>query len=117
MPKIKDIPSVDRPREKLLKKGENALSKSDLLAILLGSGIKGANVSELSKTIIRKFSKDFLIISIDDLLTIKGIGAAKALQIYSAIALVKRFYKEQNSNELIIQNHKEVLTLTSLFKI
>jgi DNA repair protein RadC len=44
MAKIKDLPKVDRPREKLLKKGSNALSKTDLLAILLGSGIKGINV-------------------------------------------------------------------------
>ena len=40
MPKIKDIPNIDRPRERFLKKGPDALSKSDLLAIVLGSGIK-----------------------------------------------------------------------------
>lgn len=40
MPKMKDIPKIDRPREKFLKKGTDALSKSDLLSILLGSGIK-----------------------------------------------------------------------------
>lgn len=44
MTKIKDIPKVDRPREKLLQKGTDALSKTDLLAILLSSGIKGTNV-------------------------------------------------------------------------
>jgi hypothetical protein len=43
MTKIKDIPKIDRPRERFLKKGSEALSKSDLLAILLGSGIKGKN--------------------------------------------------------------------------
>jgi DNA repair protein RadC len=57
-----------------------ALSKTDLLAILLGSGIKGINVQTLAKTIITKFNKDFLNITIDDLLTVKGIGQAKALQ-------------------------------------
>jgi DNA repair protein RadC len=46
-----------------------ALSKTDLLAILLGSGIKGINVQTLAKTIITKFNKDFLNITIDDLLT------------------------------------------------
>ncbi|CAC9549353.1 UPF0758 family protein [uncultured Gammaproteobacteria bacterium] len=111
MPKIKDIPKVDRPREKLLKKGANALSKTDLLAILLGSGIKGINVQTLAKTIITKFNKDFLNITIDDLLTVKGIGQAKALQVYSAIALIKRFYQEQNSTDLIINNIQNVLTL------
>ncbi len=116
MPKLKDTPSVDRPREKLLQKGSNALSKSDLLAVLLGSGVKGINVQELAKTIIKKFNKDFLNLGIEDLLTIKGIGQAKALQIYSAIALVKRFYEEQNNSELIIKNTQEVLTLTNYLK-
>ncbi|RLA08009.1 MAG: hypothetical protein DRQ51_04075 [Gammaproteobacteria bacterium] len=112
MPKIKDIPKVDRPRERLLAKGANALSKTDLLAIMLGSGIKGINVQSLAKKIITKFNKSFLDISIDDLLKIKGIGQAKALQIYSAIALIKRFYQEQNSTDLIVKNIQDVLTLT-----
>ena len=47
MGKLKDIPKIDRPRERFLQKGADALSKSDLLAILLGSGIKGKNVREL----------------------------------------------------------------------
>lgn len=101
MPKIKNIPKVDRPREKLLKKGANALSKTDLLAILLGSGIKGTNVQVLAETIITKFNKDFLNIAIEDLLKIKGIGQVKALQIYSAINLVKRFENEKiNTKQL-----------------
>ncbi|SMM99002.1 DNA-cytosine methyltransferase [uncultured Candidatus Thioglobus sp.] len=111
MPKIKDIPKVERPREKLLQKGANALSKTDLLAILIGSGIKGINVQTLAKTIITKFNQDFLNITIDDLLKIKGIGQAKALQIYSAVALIKRFYQEQNNTDLIIDNVQNVLTL------
>lgn len=112
MPKIKDIPKVDRPREKFLKKGaDDALSKTDLLAILLGSGIKGTNVQTLAKIIISKFNQDFLNITIEDLLTIKGIGQAKALQVYSAVALIKRFYQEKNSSDLIINNVQNVLTL------
>lgn len=56
MPKIKDIPKIDRPRERFLQKGADVLSKSDFLAILLGSGIKGKNVRQLSENIIKKFS-------------------------------------------------------------
>ncbi len=111
MPKIKDIPKVDRPREKFLKKGSDALSKSDLLAILLGSGIKGKNVQKLSQQIIKKFGKDFLNITVSDLLKISGIGQAKALQIASAISLVKRFYEEKNGSEIIIKNPKDVFSL------
>ncbi|MFH1048168.1 MAG: DNA repair protein RadC [Patescibacteria group bacterium] len=111
MPKIKDIPKIDRPREKFLKKGADALSKSDLLAILLGSGIKGKNVRQLSENIIKKFGKNFLNITVDDLLEISGIGQAKALQIVSAISLVKRFCADEKSNEIIVKNFQDVLSL------
>ncbi|EKD28230.1 MAG: DNA methylase N-4/N-6 protein [uncultured bacterium] len=112
MAKIKDISRVDRPREKFLKKGSDALTKSELLAILLGSGIMGKNVKELSEQIIRKFGVKFLSSSVDDLLQIKGIGKAKALQISSAIALVKRYYEEGRGNEIVIKNSNSVLSLT-----
>src|SRR3989339_471011 len=112
MPKIKDIPKIDRPREKFLQKGADALSKSDLLAILLGSGIKGKNVRQLSESIIKKFGKNFLNITIDELQKISGIGVAKALQIVSAISLVKRFYDDKKSSENIIKNSQDVLSLT-----
>ena len=112
MGKLKDIPKIDRPRERFLQKGADALSKSDLLAILLGSGIKGKNVRELSESIIKKFGKNFLNITVDDLLEISGIGQAKALQITSAISLVKRFYADEKSNETIIKNSQDVLSFT-----
>ena len=112
MPKLKDTPKVDRPRERFIKKGPDALSKSDLLAILLGSGIKGKNVQKLAQQIISKFGKKLLNISIDDLLEISGIGQAKALQIVSAISLVKRFYEENRTTYIVIKNSKDVLSLT-----
>ncbi len=112
MAKIKDIPKVDRPRERFLKKGADALSKSDLLAILLGSGIKGKNVQKLSQQIIRKFGKSFLNITVDDLQKVSGIGQAKALQVASAISLVKRYYADEKTNEIIIKNYRDVLSLT-----
>ncbi len=111
MAKIKDIPKIERPREKLLKYGADSLSKTDLLAILLGSGIKGKNVQKLSNQIIKKFGHKFLDITIDELKTISGIGEAKALQIVSAISLVKRFYDE-NHNEIVIKNSQDILSLS-----
>ena len=112
MVKIKDIPKVDRPRERFLKKGPEALSKSDLLAILLGSGIKGKNVQKLSQQVIKKFGKNFLNITVDDLQKVSGIGQAKALQIVSAISLVKRYCVDEKANEIIIKNSQDVLSLT-----
>ncbi len=111
MAKIKDIPKVERPREKLLKYGADSLSKTDLLAILLGSGIRGTNVQKLSNQIIQKFGKTFLDVTLDELKTVSGIGEAKALQIVSAISLVKRFFDE-NKNEIVIKNSQDVLSLS-----
>jgi adenine-specific DNA-methyltransferase len=111
MPKLKDIPKVNRPRERFLEKGPNALSKSDLLAILIGSGIKGKNVKKLSEQIIREFGSRFLDLTTNDLLEIQGIGKAKALQIVSAIALVKRFYDEKKQKENIILSAENVISL------
>lgn len=111
MGKIKDIPKVERPREKLLKYGVDSLSKTDLLAILLGSGIRGKNVQQLANQIIKVFGKNFLDITIEQLKTISGIGEAKALQIVSAISLVKRFVDE-NKNAIVIKNSQDVLSLS-----
>lgn len=97
MAKLKDLPQIDRPRERFLAKGSDALSKSELLAIVLGSGIQGKNVQDLAKQIIQKSGKDFLSITLHDLRKIAGIGQAKALQIVAAISLVRRFYQEEGS--------------------
>jgi len=112
MAKLKDIPKIDRPRERFLKKGPEALSKSDLLAILLGSGIKGKNVQKLSQQIIKKFGTNFLNITVEDLQKVSGIGQAKALQIVSAISLVKRYYADEKINDIVIKNSQDVLSLT-----
>ncbi len=63
---IKDLPKVERPREKLMQYGPEKLSNSELLAILLRSGKKGENVIELANKILKKFlemnfKKNFIV--------------------------------------------------------
>ncbi|NQU77100.1 hypothetical protein HQ544_00195, partial [Candidatus Falkowbacteria bacterium] len=58
--KIKDLPKIERPREKLIKYGTAKLSSSELLAIILGTGSQGLNVIELSEKILKKFSGEGL---------------------------------------------------------
>jgi DNA repair protein RadC len=96
MNSINQLHKFDKPREKLMSKGEKALKDYELLAILLGSGIKGKDVLKLSKEIIKLFSDDFKSITLDKLLDIHGLGSAKACQIVSAIELSKRYLIKQN---------------------
>ena len=97
MSKLKDIPKVDRPREKLEKYGPKKLSDAELLAILLGSGSEGINVLQLSKKIldsVSKKGKDKM--KLEDLLEIKGLGGAKASQVVAMLALGERLNSNQN---------------------
>lgn len=87
--------SQDLPREKLKKYGVTKLHDFELLALLLGAGVKGVNVLNLSKTILRKVNeigKEKIVI--EDLLKIKGLGRAKASQILAVIEIGKRLYGE-----------------------
>lgn len=91
MPKIKDLQKIDLPREKLQKYGVGKLADFELLAILLGSGIEGLNVLQLSKKILQIVSKiGKEKITLDELLKVKGLGKAKASQILAVIELTKR---------------------------
>lgn len=99
MTRLKDTPKYDRPREKFLEKGSDALTDSELLAILLGSGIKGTNVKSLAQKISRKFGNKLMDATVEELKQISGIGDAKALQIASMFALARRMYDKHNDEE------------------
>jgi len=92
--KIKDTPKVDRPREKLTKYGPNKLKDEELLAIILGTGTRGANVVELSRKIIRKFGKNFGKLSVEELKGIKGLGKIKATQLVATFELARRYLQK-----------------------
>jgi DNA repair protein RadC len=108
--KIKDLAKIERPREKLIAKGSKNLKDEELLAILLGTGIKGKNVIEVAKQILAKYSKRRLLkMQYNDLAKIKGIGPAKACTILAAIELTKRVLNIQEETLPIIQSAKDVL--------
>ena len=96
MKTISELDSIDKPREKLTKKGVKSLKDFELLAILLGSGTKGKDVLKLSREIIGLFEDDFENMTLDKLMSIHGLGQAKASQILSAIELSKRYLIKQN---------------------
>lgn len=95
--KLKSLPRVDLPREKLQKYGVQKLADHELLALLLGSGIKDVNVLELSKKILAKVLKIGADeITLEQLLEIKGLGQAKASQIIAVVELGKRLHSNKN---------------------
>lgn len=81
---------MDRPREKLEKYGAGKLSDAELLAIILGMGIKGVNVVELSKNILKKFGANLAEVTTADLKQVSGLGSAKACEIVACFELGKR---------------------------
>lgn len=90
---IRSWPQDDRPREKLLKKGAETLSNSELLAILLRTGIKGESAIDLARRIIDKFGT-FRNMSHTDMRQweeFKGLGPAKIAQIHAALEIGRRF--------------------------
>ncbi|MEW6407798.1 MAG: DNA repair protein RadC [Patescibacteria group bacterium] len=101
--KIKDLPKIERPREKLEKYGPERLSNSELLAILLRTGSEGVNVVELANKILKKFSGDGLAkASVKELKNTFGLGAAKACEIVACFELGRR----------LLQNKQSVLLLS-----
>ncbi|CAA6806624.1 MAG: DNA repair protein RadC [uncultured Sulfurovum sp.] len=96
MKSIKELHKDDKPREKLVKKGVQALKNDELLSVLIGSGIQGKDVRKLSKEIIAMMDESFENLSLDKLLNIHGLGIAKASQIISALELAKRYTAQSN---------------------
>ncbi|MDP2924425.1 MAG: DNA repair protein RadC [Candidatus Omnitrophota bacterium] len=111
---IKSWPEDDRPREKLFKEGEHKLSKTELLAILLRSGVKGQSAIDLARKILEKF-KTFRNMSHTDLSQwkgLKGLGIAKIAQIKAAIEIGRRFREDEvKENQPKIESSKDVVNI------
>jgi len=86
MGKIKTLSKWDRPREKLQNKGAHALS--DL--ILLGSGTNKQDVMSLAEKVVKKTDETNAKLTVEDLLSIDGIGPAKAGLIAAALEFARR---------------------------
>ena len=111
---IRKWPEEDRPREKLFKNGEHTLSNSELLAILLRSGVKGQSAIDLARKIIQRF-KTFRNLSHADLSQwkeFKGLGIAKIAQVKAAIEIGRRFREnEVKESQPKIESSKDVVDI------
>lgn len=93
--KLKELISEDKPREKLLKKGAEYLTDSELLAIILRTGNKSESVTELSNRILKRIGgvKNLKNMTINTLTQIEGIKLGKASSILASFELAKRALK------------------------
>ncbi|MDP3725214.1 MAG: DNA repair protein RadC [Nanoarchaeota archaeon] len=89
---IHDLPKEERPRERLVKFGEQALSAQELLQVILGRGIAGESVTVTAQKLLTQFGslQKLAEASIEELSSVKGIGLAKATQIKAVFEIGRR---------------------------
>jgi len=90
------LPPGDRPREKLASQGAQALSDSELIAILLRTGLPGANAVEVARQLLTRYGSlaKLARASVKELAATKGVGPAKAVQLCAAFGLGARLARE-----------------------
>jgi len=111
---IKDWAAEDRPREKLLEKGLGSLSNAELLAILLGSGIRNQSALELARITLNQVENNLNELGKMDVFMLqktKGIGKARAIIIIAALELGRRRTKSEIINRKQISSSKDVYEL------
>ena len=93
---IKEMPIDDRPRERLLRYGAEALNNEELLAIILKTGTKELSVKALALYLLKQVGdiKNLKYVTLEQLKEIKGIGNAKACEILAMIEIGKRVNRE-----------------------
>lgn len=99
--RIKDLAEADRPREKLMDKGEEALTNAELLAILIGSGTPKKSAVELMQEILKVCDNRLSLLgrmTIDELMTYNGIGVAKAITLKAAAEIGRRRAMERTAD-------------------
>ena len=119
MTKIKDLPLLERPVERLINNGVESLSNEELLSIILKTGTKEKSVKELSLEILKNYDiHELLNINLESIVKIKGIGNIKAATLLASIELGKRMNKKIDTlNNIIINNSEKVFAyFNDLFK-
>lgn len=94
---IHHLPEEERPRERLLLCGAESVSTTELLAILIGNGVRGKSVLQLAGELVSHFGslKNLSEATIEELCCIKGVGKAKAIQLKASFVLGMRLSQHQ----------------------
>lgn len=97
---ITDWPLDERPRERLLKEGPEALSDAELLAVFLRVGVRGKSAVDLARDLLARFTGNLTALceaSMDDLASVSGMGPAKAAQLKAVFSLASRALSQKMS--------------------
>ena len=110
---LHDLPKEERPRERLVKFGEQALSAQELLQLILGRGIAGESVAVTAQKLLTQFGslQKLSEASIEELSSVKGIGLAKAAQIKATFEIGHRL-----STQTASYKSKELTNPEKVFK-
>ncbi len=114
LPPLNEQPVSERPREQLVLKGPDALKNSDLLAILLRTGRKGASAVDIAKQLLTKYEgslQSLASASLADLRTIKGIGRDKAATLIAAFTLARKMAEELRRESPVLDTPEAVARL------
>jgi DNA repair protein RadC len=108
---VRDLPKSERPRERLIKFGPEALSAQELLALVIGRGIPQKSVMNIAQELLARFGniKSISQASITALSDIKGVGLAKAAQLKACFELGKRQDLEPELKNYDIKNPQSVV--------
>ncbi len=108
---VRDLPQFERPRERLLKLGPEALSAQEVLAIIMGRGVRGESVLSIAQRLLSQFH-DFRGIaqaSLEELIAITGIGIAKACQLKAALEMARRLESYPDTERATISTSEDVV--------
>lgn len=94
--KIREMPQDERPREKLVAHGAGALADSELIAILLRTGLPGANAVDVARELLQRYGSLAALsrCTVKEIAAIRGIGTAKGVQLVAAFGLGQRLARE-----------------------
>lgn len=112
--KIKQLPEQERPVEKCLSLGIESLSNSELLAVLINSGTKEKSAMELAEEVLAKDEKGISYLresTMEELMTVRGIGETKAARIAAAVELGKRLASKPVHKGLKVENDEDIAEL------
>ena len=111
--RLKDQPISERPRERLVERGADALSHAELIAILLRTGLKGANAVEIGRQLLQEFDtlRALARASVEELQSVKGIGRDKAVTLMAAFALARKMAEELQRESPVLDNPGNVVRL------